>query len=104
MLYQEGRGLEILTTTLTVQVSTIAVGVGVTAIVAIAVGGDILRKSTHAGQQSQEGSKKNELKHTCHLIPWQTSPFTKMGNIFRVFYHTYLSMVKFTFRNNALGD
>lgn len=70
MLYQEGRVLEILTTNLTIQVSTIAVGVGVAAIVAIGIWGDnVLRKSTHAGQQSQEGSKKNELKNQYHSVP-----------------------------------
>jgi hypothetical protein len=64
MPYQEGRGLEILTMSLTVQVSTIAVGVGIAAVVAIGIWGDkVLRKSTHAGQQSQEGSKQNELKN-----------------------------------------
>jgi MFS superfamily sulfate permease-like transporter len=73
MLYQEGWGLEILTTSLAVQVSTIAVGVGVAAIVAIAIWGDkVLRQSTHTGQQSQEGSKQNELKNQCHFIPkWE---------------------------------
>lgn len=37
MLYHKGRGLEILTRSLTVQVSTIAVGVGIATIVAIGI-------------------------------------------------------------------
>jgi hypothetical protein len=76
MLYQGGRGLEILTMSLTVQVSAIAVGVGVGAVVAIAIGGGKeLRGSTHGGQHSQQGDKKNELKHTCLLSSMANQSF-----------------------------
>lgn len=61
------RGLDILTVILTVQVSAIAVGIAVGAIVTVAIGnGKDLRGCSHCGQNSQQGDKKNKLKHTRH--------------------------------------
>lgn len=68
------------TKSLTVIVSAIAVWVGIRAIVAIGEGGkSVLRSSNRTGQQSQEGSNKNELKQKKPL-----NPFTKMNNTCRV--------------------
>jgi ABC-type spermidine/putrescine transport system permease subunit II len=59
MLLLRSRIIQILTKSLTVVVSTIAIGVAISTIVAIAIGErNILRSSNCAGQQSQEGKNK----------------------------------------------
>jgi hypothetical protein len=79
------REFKILTNSLTQVVSTIVVGVAISTIVAIAIGRIILRSSDRAGQQSQQGSNKKQLKQKVPL-----NPCIKMKNIFTA-YNTYRS-------------